>query len=481
MIEFHGVSYRYPSSSVPAIADVDLQIERGEYVVVAGRSGSGKSTLLRCMNGLIPHFHGGAFSGEVLVNGIDTKSTDVRELSGIVGLVFQDPENQFVTTSVRSEIAFGQQNIGIDPMEAHERLSELGQKFDLTDLLDRVPGEISGGEKQKAIVASVAAMGTQALVLDEPTSQLDPTSASQILGLLRELNEEGMTVVLTEHRLKRALEEASRCLVLDSGHIALDGTPRDLKRLCPDLVSLRTRNHQRFVRSEGTRIEVRNLFYQYSTGDGCVLQDLSLDVMRGEILGIVARNGGGKTTLARILAGLLTPYEGQVSVDGQELSSMSRLQVARNIGIVFQDPNIHLFHDTVREEIGFARRNLGLGDGGEIDLLLGQLGLEGFEARNPRDLSGGQKEKVAIGSVLSYGPDVLILDEPTRGLDVIEKKGIMLMLRQLIREMGITVLVLTHDLDMVESFADRAAVISGGRISFQGSPSEAVRRFSEEV
>lgn len=199
--------------------------------------------------------------------------------------------------------------------------------------------------------------------------------------------------------------------------------------------------------------------------------------MKGELLGVIARNGGGKSTLARILAGLLKPYYGEIRLDGVELGSMPKSQLWRRIGIVFQDPNIHLFHDTVRDEIKFAQRNSGMEDG---DAVMEEFGLKEVWARNPRDLSGGQKEKVAIASVVGYGPEVLILDEPTRGLDVMEKREIMTMVRKMVEDRGVTGIVLTHDLEMIGAFADRTVIISEGRVGFQGDPFEAVQKFSGE-
>ena len=479
MIRFEDVSFRYPAASSPALEKINLEIDQGEYVLIAGPSGSGKSSLLRCMNGLIPHFYGGIFGGRICLDGFDTRESLVRKLSGRVGLVFQDPENQFITTSVRSEIAFGQENLGQEPCEVERRTSELGKGFGLEELLDRPPSEISGGEMQKTIIASVAAMGTRILALDEPTSQLDPSSASQIFQLLKDLNGEGMTIVLTEHRLRRALRDVSRALVMDSGRVVLDGKPRDLMRSFPQLVSLPKPEERVKCGQRSFKVKIRDLSFRYSEETDWVIRNLSLGIAGSELLGVVGANGAGKSTLGRIMTGILGRYEGEVLLDGQEIRTIPMSILSKKVGIVFQNPNKHLFHDTVAEEVDFARKNMGIQSGPDVYAILDQFGLKEFASRNPRDLSGGQKEKVAIASVMGYGPEVLILDEPTRGLDLPEKAGIMGMLRTLTREKGITVLVFTHDLEIVEGFADRAAVISGGRISFEGDPHKAVRRFSE--
>jgi len=431
------------------------------------------------MNGLIPHFYGGSFGGRVMVDGLDTRSSQVRRLSEVVGLVFQDPESQFVTTSVESEIRFGQENLGRMPLEIDSRTTELAECSGLTGILDRPPSGISGGEKQKAIIASVVAMGTRVLALDEPTSQLDPRSASQVFELLRRLNDEGMTIVLTEHRLKRAMSDASRALVMKEGTVAFDGKPSEVAGRFPELVSIQHPPPRSSAGPQPAIMQIRGLSFRYPAQEGWVLRNLSLDVLGSELLGIIGPNGSGKSTLALVLAGLLTPYEGQVLLDGKELGSIQRSVLTGKVGIVFQDPNIHLFHEDVKSEVEFARKNMGMGDGQETDRLLYQFGLGDLESKNPRDLSGGQREKVAIASVMSYRPQVLLLDEPTRGLDLTEKAGIMRTIRALAERSGTAIVVLTHDLEIVEAFADRVAAIRDGAMLFEGDAAQAVRRFLE--
>ncbi len=479
MIEFQGVSFRYGGTSSPAINRIDLRVNQGDYLVIAGPSGSGKSTLLRCMNGLVPHFYGGEMSGTVTVDGIDTRQSNVGRLSQTVGMMFQDPESQFVTTSVRSEINFGQENLGRDTRETDRTTLALADSFDLTSILERPPSEISGGEKQKVVLASVVAMGTKVLVLDEPTSQLDPHSALQMMSLLKNLHRRGYTVILAEHRLSRPLRDATRTIVLESGRIVVDGEPADLVRSHRHLVHLAPVPKEERPSSDTPVIEVRGIRFGYP-GQADILNGIDLHVNRSEMLSIIARNGAGKSTLARIMAGLLGPYGGVIRLLGRELRSVTRAELCRMVGIVFQDPNIHLFHDTVVEEVGFARTNMGLGMDG-LDDLLEVLGLVQFRDDNPRDLSGGQKEKVAIASVMSYEPHLLILDEPTRGLDLTEKAAIMGIARSLIEEKGTAVLLLTHDLDIVEAFSDRVAILSGGTITYTGEPKKAIRRFSREM
>ncbi len=477
MIEFEGVSFSYPGASRPALRGIDLCIEREEFVLLTGRSGSGKTTMLRCMNGLVPHFYGGRFSGSVRIDGFDTKDHQVRELSRHVGLVFQDPENQFATTSVRSEMEFGMGNVE-NGGDLDDTVRQLAARFGLLEILDRPPSEISGGEKQKAIIASVAGMGTGALALDEPSSQLDPVSAAQILDLLAELNRGGMAIVLSEHRLEKAIELATRCLVLDSGRVIFDGPAEGLQGSFPEFFHLK-RPYPCSRGSKARKILVEDLAFAYPGRPERVLDGLSLAVGESEVLGVLAENGGGKSTLSEILTGLLSPYSGRIEIDGTALNSIRSSKLSRLIGIVFQDPNIHLFHETVREEIEFAPRNMDLLDPATIDWVIELFGLGELQQRNPRDLSGGQKEKVAIASVASYLPQVLILDEPTRGLDTLEKAGVMEGICELRRRKGTTVIIPTHDLQLLETYADRVVVLRGGRTVFEGEPAEAVKCFAE--
>jgi len=481
LIEFQDVTFTYPASPSYALRGLNLSIGEGEYVVVAGRSGCGKSTLLRCMNGLVPHFYGGTFAGKVTVDGLDTRYTKVRRLAEVVGLVFQDPESQFVTTSVKSELEFGQENLGRTPAEISTKTRELAERFALDAILDKPPAEISGGEKQKAIIASVAAMGTRVLALDEPTSQLDPRSASQIFELLRNLNEQGMTIVLTEHRLKRVLGDASRALVMEQGRVAFDGKPSEVARRFPELVSIAPPPSRPRSEDRSVVLQIRDLWFRYPSQESWAIRNLSFDVHRSELLGIIGSNGSGKSTLALVLAGLLRPYQGRVLLDGEELASIPRSTISRKVGIVFQDPNIHLFHDDVRSEVEFAIRNMGLDAGKETERILDRFGLKHLESRNPRDLSGGQKQTVAIASVMGYRPQVLLLDEPTRGLDLVEKAEIMQTILQLAQGGPTAIVVLTHDLEIIEAFADRVVAIRGGEMLLEGDPKRVIPGFLEAM
>jgi len=479
VIVFEDVSFTYALGGRTALRHVNLEIAEGEFVVLAGRSGSGKSTLLRCINGLVPHFYGGRLDGRVLVDGIDTRASPVREAARVVGMVFQDPENQFVTGSARAEISFGLENLGYDDREIGEKVAWIARRLGLESLLERSPLELSGGEKQKIIIASVLAMGTKVVVLDEPTSQLDPYSSSEILDLLSWIGEQGYTVVVSEHRLPRLLERASRVVALEDGRIAFDGEPSQFSNRFSTLVKLGDGFRAPVSRNVEARqrLSARGLAFRYPDGSDWVLDGLSLDLMKSEVLSIVGRNGSGKSTLAAVLAGILKPHSGEILLDGKDISSLPRLEASKRIGIVFQDPNVHLFHDTVEEEIWFARKNLGLEDDGWVRALVERMGLEGYMSSNPRDLSGGEREKVAIASVVSHQPEVLILDEPTRGLDLEEKRQLMSSLRQLAADSGLSVLLLSHDLEVVEAFSDRVGVLKAGKISYCGEPEEAIRRF----
>jgi len=442
LAEVEGLTFSYPGSEQAALSNVSLRIEPGEIVALLGPSGSGKSTLLRALAGLVPHFHGGRFEGRVVVAGLDTRRFRPADLAGEVTTLFQDPEDQVVFGRVANEVAFGLENIGTPPSEiwprVHAALAEVGGER----LAERRTETLSAGELQRVCLASVLALAPALLLLDEPTSQLDPGGAEKLLDLACEL---GAAVLLSEQRPTLPLERCDRVLFVDEGRIWLDA-PRDkaLDLLPP---AYRPRDPRRLPETGGAgealcRLEDVTFAYESQP----VLEGTSLALRRGEIVALTGPNGIGKTTLAKIAAGLLEPLEGRVERHGR-------------CCYLSQDPGRYLVTERVEDEVALA---VG-GDLPRAHLSLADVGLAGFEQRDPRDLSSGERERLALASVLVADPDVLILDEPTRGVDPPRKAELTALLRKNAPRRA--TLVVTHDLVFAGDVADRAVALGAKEVA----------------
>jgi energy-coupling factor transport system ATP-binding protein len=431
--EVEGLTFCYPGSSEPALSDVSLRIEPGEIVALLGPSGSGKSTLLRALAGLVPHFHGGRFEGSVVVAGLDTRRFRPADLAGEVTTLFQDPEDQVVFGRVANEVAFGLENIGTPPGEiwprVHDALAEVGGER----LAERRTETLSAGELQRVCLASVLALAPALLLLDEPTSQLDPEGAEQLLDLACEL---GAAVLLSEQRPMLPLERCDRVLFVDQGRIWLDAPRDEALDLLPP--AYRPREPRSLPETGGageTLCRLENVTFAYESQP--VLEGTALALQRGEIVALTGPNGVGKTTLAKIAAGLLEPLGGRVERHGR-------------CCYLSQDPGRYLVTERVEDEVALA---VG-GDLSRAHRALADVGLAGFEQRHPRDLSSGERERLGLASVLVADPDVLILDEPTRGVDPPRKAELAAQLRRdAVRR---ATLVVTHDLVFAGDVADRA-------------------------
>ncbi len=422
-----GLSFAYPGGVV-AVRDVSLELRAGEIVALLGASGSGKSTLLRALAGLVPHFHGGRFSGRVEVDGLDTRLHGPSELVGTVATVFQDPENQVVMTRVENEVAFGLENVGTEPSRIWPAVDAALDQVGAGHLGQRRTIELSGGELQRVCLASALALAPQLLLLDEPTSQLDPDGAE---AFLQAVGRTGCAVVLSEQRVERALAVADRVLLLEEGRLVLDAPVAEARAWL-------ARNRPRYAGGiepadppsySGDGDEVLRLEgIRHAYGDGPeVLDGQSLAVRRGEIVALEGRNGSGKSTLAKIAAGLLEPRAG----------------IVRRVGratYLSQDPGRYLVRETALEEVALGVH----GDETRAAAALGEFGLEFATHRHPRDLSSGERERLGIAAVTVSEPDLLVLDEPTRGVDPDRKAALADWLVQR-AQAGTAVLVATHD------------------------------------
>jgi energy-coupling factor transport system ATP-binding protein len=512
-------------ASQPVLKGVNVEIPRGELVALLGRVGSGKTTLCMALNGLIPHATGGAFRGDVLIQEKNTREHSVAALAPLIGMVFQDPEVQLLHTRVDDEIAFGPENLGVPPDEIARRLEWVLRVTGLTEYRDRSPLLLSGGEKQRVAIAAMLAMRPQILVLDEPTASLDPAGKAAVFGVLADLTQQyGMTVVIATQETGRAFRYADRILVLDEGVIAMDDTPARLLShadalhalglALPEMTELSrelstaTGRPYRFstagvafrqlrrealrkgirpvpgierppalrapaVATDSPQVRVVGLHYRYDE-EREALGGVDLSLWRGEFVALVGRNGSGKTTLARHLNGLLRPTQGSVEVEGLDTRTQRTSAMARRVGYVFQNPDHQIFAATVRDELSFGLRVQGTSAdeaARRVSEALEIFGLAAFRDLPPASLGYGQRRLIALASVLITQPDILILDEPTDGLDARSELEIMEAVQRF-NENGRTVLLITHDMKLVASYARRIVALARGRVIYDGSSSE---------
>jgi len=506
MITLRRFAHRYPHSARPALTDVDLHIPEGAFALVAGPSGAGKSTLLRALNGLTPHFSGGQSAGTISVAGRDPIADGPAILSRSVGFVFQDPEAQFVVDQVEDEIAFALENAGLPVSLMRERIEDALSLLGLTGVRRRQVGRLSGGEMQRVAIASALALRPRVLALDEPTSQLDPQSAEELLDTLARLNRElGLTVVLSEHRLERVAGYATHAIYLGGdGRATVSGPARQVLPhipLVPPVIELgralgwrplpltveeglplarrspllttavaeRSSGEGPGVRPGEAALCVRDLHVAYA--DRPALCGIDLAVHEGEVVALMGRNGAGKTTLLRAVAGLARTQQGEVTIGGRSIAGRSIADICRSVGYLPQNPNALLFADTVREEILITLRNHGLQAHPPIPPaeLLERLGLSGLADAYPRDLSAGERQRVALAAITATRPALLLLDEPTRGLDYCAKEALLKLLQEW-RADGMAILLVTHDVELAARVAGRVIFLEEGKIRADGSP-----------
>jgi energy-coupling factor transport system ATP-binding protein len=421
------LTFAYPESARPALDEVSFELHAGERVALLGPSGSGKSTLLRALAGLVPHFHGGRYSGRVEVAGHDTRSASPADLAGggFVASVFQDPEDQVVMNRVRNEVAFGLENAGVPPAEIWARAEAALEEVGALQLAERATMELSAGELQRVCLASAVALRPRLLLLDEPTSQLDPRGAEDFLACVDAL---GAAVVLSEQRISRALDVADRVLFLDDGRLVLDAARSEaitwLEEHRPQYLESAP-DAPRPVDPSGSVVRVENAWFAYREHQ--VLTGAELEVRRGEVVALEGPNGSGKTTLAKIAVGLIDPQAGRVRRTGGAC-------------YLSQDPGRYLVCEHALDEAALA---VG-GDRRRALAALGRVRLEWAAERHPRDLSSGERERLGLAAVAVAEPELLVLDEPTRGIDPDRKTELSQWLFAYAAE-GRGVLVVTHD------------------------------------
>ncbi|AKJ37554.1 cobalt ABC transporter ATP-binding protein CbiO2 [Methanosarcina barkeri CM1] len=523
-IKLENLTYSYPHSDSQILSDINLELKKGEFVLLVGPSGCGKSTLVRCLNRLIPEISGGSFSGRVLLHGQDLKNEKINKLALEVGMVFQNPETQLFRMTVAEDISFGPENLGLPIIEVLSRVEKALKAVRLEKLRDHFIFTLSGGEKQRTAIGGNLAMEPEILVLDEPTSDLDPAGTQKVLELLRKLNEEKQTtLILIEHKLDSVFEIADRMLVMDKGRFIFDGKPFEilcreevtlkklgihppqlteifhllemdyeasivpsyenvLKRLAELLQVPATRqleNH-RWQKPETSGsilpseenlpfVRIENLYYRPEDGSE-ILKNINLNIKSGEFLALLGHNGAGKTTLAGHLIGFYRPSFGRILLNGKDIERYSTAQLSKKVGYLFQNPDSQIFMDSVTKEVRFGLENMDIPkDKIEklVDESLETMELSAYKDRHPHSLSRGQRQRLAVASILALEPDLLVLDEPTTGQDRGHIAKFLDKIKEL-NKLGKTVILITHDMELVAEYAERVVVMKQGRILLDG-------------
>lgn len=513
-IAVRDFSFSYENSDSWQLSNIRLELARGERVAIMGATGAGKSTLAMSLNGLVPHHHEGQVAGEVVVDGLRTADHSAVDIVRRVGLVMQDPETQITGQTALADAAVGPANFGLPRETVLERASHALGLVGMGELPDRDTNRMSGGQKQRLVVAGVIAMDSDILVLDEPTSELDPQGTSEVFDIVRSLSNDGTkTIVLIEHEPELIAEWAHRLVVLDGGRVVFDGAPSlffgdadavaaaglrapqvaeaavalaaagRLSGEIPVTLEHGIRVLERWpgtdVAPVGAReeagapvIEARGLGHVYP-GGVVALDGVDVTVREGEFVAVLGRNGAGKTTFARHLNGLLRPTSGELVVAGKPTEGRPVSDLARSVGYVFQNPDHQIFANSVRDEVAYGLKNLGLDAeriAYEVDDVLERVGMRDLADRHPFNLGKGQRQRLAVASVLALSPQVLVIDEPTTGQDWLGARAMMSLVRDLNAD-GHTILMITHDMALVAEYARRALVFAGGRLVGDTDPS----------
>ncbi len=502
-IEINNLNFAYPMEREKTLKNVNLHLEKNDFLMITGRSGSGKSTLARAIAGTVPNFYSGSIGGEIKIGGRSLKDMSHRERAEKVTMVFQDPEIQLMMNKVHREVAFGLENIGVEEDIIKRRVYEALQFSGILHLADRDIASLSGGEKQKVAVASALVYMPDCIILDEPTSQLDPSSAEEMLNIVKKINEElGITIIVIEQRVNRWFDTVDSIAVMDNGILELFENKKDFYYNCnkrqfmfmPDYLkffkkmgfenmpdnfkdarvkilnsslNVKPENEVAADEIQGDKNEilsVKKLNCKY--GSKQVLKDVGFTVKKGEFIAIMGANGAGKSTLLKTILGL-KKYEGTIKIYGKDAAKMDIRLIARHIGYVSQNPNDYLSKNSVYDEVRFTMDNYGIYDEKVVENILRELEIYDLKDKNPRDLSGGQKQRVAIASVLVLQPDVVFLDEPTRGLESGLKYKLGKLLQNLNKK-GTSIVLVTHDTDFASNFCRRYMIMFNGSIVADG-------------
>ena len=456
MIEIRELSFKYKGGFNYSLKGINLNVKKGECILLCGRSGCGKSTLLKLMNGIIPEFYNGDISGSVMVNGMNTFTAPIYKLSKNVGSVFQNPKTQFYTTNTTDEIAFGLENYGIKREVINKRIEEVEKELHLENLMNKNIFNLSGGEKQKIAIASIYALNPEIFILDEPSSSLDIKSMKELSLTIKKLKSLGKTIIIAEHRLWYLKDIADRAIYLEDGKIIREYSMDEIENLSEDermRTGLRHSDYKAIERfddfetpNKGALLELKNLIFKRNTKIILSIEDLKF--CYGNIIGIVGENGIGKSTLAKIICGLYKENKGKILKDDENLNIKSRLNESL---LIMQEVNYQLFTDSVKDEIVLTSN---IKDDYVLDNWLKDMELKNISDRNPHTLSGGQKQRVIILSALLSDKKILFFDEPTSGLDYRNMKIVAKNIKK-VKEEDKLILIISHDVEFLESVCDK--------------------------
>lgn len=509
-IEFSNFSFRYESLDKPTLKNINLRIEKGEKIVIIGPSGSGKSTLGQCLNGLIPHAIKGETSGQLTINGQDTAPFDMHQFTEQVGTVLQDTDSQFVGLSIGEDIAFALENQLMSNIDMYPLVKATAKMVDLEQMLDRSPHDLSGGQKQRVSLAGILVDDVDVLLFDEPLAALDPKTGKKTIEIIDDLHREtGKTIIIIEHRLEDVLHRCvDRIILMESGEIVADTTPDEIlasplleeygireplylsalkEAGCAiegdakpsslstlPLAQYQTAVSAWFEASKATNVEkqaetlmaVRNLTYSYD-GEKNALEDVSFDVKRGEFVSVLGKNGSGKSTITKLVMGVIEPDQGSMILNGRDLNELTIFERSQKVGVVMQNPNHMISHHMIFDEVAFGLRNRGVEEKqveAKVLEVLELCGLSKYRHWPIEALSYGQKKRVTIASILALEPELLILDEPTAGQDYRNYTSMLSFIERLNRELGITVMIISHDMHLVLEYTTRSIVIADSKL-----------------
>lgn len=516
IIEFKDYSFKYRSQVEPTLLDINLSIYPGEKVLIVGPSGSGKSTLAHCINGLVPFSFTGENTGSLKVEGQDPNELGLFGLSKLVGTVLQDTDGQFIGLTVAEDIAFSMENDCIAQDEMLERVDRVAETVDITDFLDHAPNELSGGQKQRVSMAGVIVDDVDILLFDEPLANLDPATGKRAIDLIDRIHKKNNTTILIiEHRLEDALyRDVDRIIVVGEGRIVADLRPDALLSgsvlkeqgireplyitalkyagcqineadLPQHIESMNLAPYEDNVRNWFGKVKlnkkapdgepmltIRDLSFAYTQGQP-VLSHIDFSISRGEMVALVGKNGAGKSTLASLICGFMQPDEGAIYLNGEDLSGYSIKERGEKIGLVMQSPNQMISKPMIYDEVALGLRVRGVAEDEIKERVFETLKICGlYPYRNwpVSALSFGQKKRVTIASILVMNPEVLILDEPTAGQDYRHYTEIMEFLRRIHEDLGITIIMITHDMHLMLEYTDRAIVIADGKMLADDTP-----------